>query len=213
MRLVVISVAVVVLCLSGLTAGQAVPLPSAREGTADPPLDLVAQAPGGFAPPMSGEMRPGDPAPPGPPPPGPRMGPGPGVWWRDSQVVLRLALSEAQIARIEQTYLEHRLRLADLRADLEKQELSLQPLLDAGRPDEAKVVAQIDRITTARGRLEKEHALMLLDIRGVLNTEQWKRLQALEQERARAGHVGPPAGPSGGPGFVSGHRPPLPPTP
>ena len=119
------------------------------------------------------------------------MPPGSGAWWKDSEVVKKLGVSEAQVARIEQVYLTHRLRLVDLRADLEKQELGLQPLLDADRPDEAKVAAQIDLITAARGRLEKAHALMLLGIRQVLSVDQWKRLQALQHERARESHAGP----------------------
>lgn len=113
---------------------------------------------------------------PGPPPgPGPRpprdMGPGMGAWWKRSEVVKRLGLSETQVGQIEQTFLEHRLRLVDLRADLEKQELLLQPLLDADRPDEANVVTQIDRITTARGKLEKQNAMMMLAIRRVPSAE------------------------------------------
>jgi Spy/CpxP family protein refolding chaperone len=112
--------------------------------------------------------------------------------------VKKLGLSEAQVGQIEQTFLAHRLRLVDLRADLEKQELGLQPLLDADRPDEGKVAAQLDLITAARGRLEKGHALMLLAVRRVLSTEQWKRLQALHQERAGESHGGYPIGPPRG---------------
>jgi len=115
------------------------------------------------------------------------------------------------VGQIGQTFLAHRLRLVDLRADLEKQELNLQPLLDADRPDETKVAAQIDLITAARGRLEKEHALMLLATRRVLSTDQWKKLQALQQERAKAHHGGPPMAPPGGPGSAPGRQPVLPP--
>jgi Spy/CpxP family protein refolding chaperone len=134
------------------------------------------------------------------------MGPGFGAWWKDSEAVKTLGLSEGQVGQIEQTFLAHRLRLVDLRADLEKQELNLQPLLDVDRPDEAIVSTQIDLITAARGRLEKEHASMLLAIRRVLSAEQWKRLQALQQERAKAGHGGPPMAPPGGPGFAPGRQ-------
>ncbi len=211
MRLLVIPLALVALFLPGLAAGQAVPQPTGLEGDVGPPPQLLAQAAGRSAPAMWGEPRPGEIGPPGPPPPGQGPGPGPGGWWRDSEVVRRLGLSEGQLARIEHTYLEHRLRLADLRADLEKQELSLQPLLDVDQPEEAKVAAQIDRITAARGRLEKEHALMLLDIRRALSIDQWKRLQALQRERTRVGHAGSPPGPPDGPGTLSGRRPPLPP--
>jgi Spy/CpxP family protein refolding chaperone len=125
------------------------------------------------------------------------MGPGPGAWWRSSEVVKKLALSEVQVGEIEKTFLEHRLRLVDLRADLDKEELRLQPLLDADRPDEAKVAAQLDLIIGARGKLDKANALMLLAIRRVLSTEQWRKLQSLQQEREGArGRPGeePPAG-------------------
>jgi Spy/CpxP family protein refolding chaperone len=135
------------------------------------------------------------------------MGPGPGLWWKDSEAVKKLALTESQVGQIEQAFLAHRLQLVDLRADLEKQELNLQPLLDADRPDEAKVTAQIDLITAARGRLEKEHASMLLAIRRVLSTEQWKRLQALQHERVQGGHGSPPMPPPGGPGSAPGRQP------
>jgi len=126
-------------------------------------------------------------------------------------MVRKLDLTEAQVGQIEHTFLAHRLRLVDLRADLEKQELYLQPLLDVDRPDEAKVSAQIDLITAARGRLEKEHALMLLATRRVLSTEQWKRLQALQQERAKGSHGGPPMARPGGPGSAPGRQPEPPP--
>ena len=180
MRTLTILLVTVVVFLPSLAGGQTVPSPPGPED-APPPFVILAQGPGGF-----------------PPPPGRMMGPGPGGWWKDSEAVKKLGLSEAQVGQIEQTFLAHRLRLVDLRADLEKQELGLQPLLDADRPDEGKVAAQLDLITAARGRLEKGHALMLLAVRRVLSTEQWKRLQALHQERAGESHGGYPIGPPRG---------------
>jgi hypothetical protein len=84
------------------------------------------------------------------------------------------------VKKISQTFLDHKLKLIDLQADLEKQELRLQPLMDIDQPDESKVGAQIDLITAARGRLEKENAMMMLDIRRWLSVEQWKKLKSLE---------------------------------
>jgi Spy/CpxP family protein refolding chaperone len=76
--------------------------------------------------------------------------------------------------------------------------MRLQPLLDADRPDEAKVAAQLDLIIAARGTLDKDNALMMLAIRRVLSVEQWKKLQALQQERVgergRPGTELPPPG-------------------
>ncbi len=130
--------------------------------------------------------------PPGPPPPDL------GKWWKNSEIVRELQLSEGQSKQIEQTFLEHRLKLIDLRAELEKQEARLQPLIEADQPEEAKVSAQIDQVLAARGRLEKANAMMMLAIRRALTVEQWRKLQAMQQERERMHHrmMGQPFGPA-----------------
>jgi Spy/CpxP family protein refolding chaperone len=108
-----------------------------------------------------------------------------GKWWKNSDIVRELQITEAQITQIEQTFLEHRLKLIDLRAEVERQETRLQPLIEADRPDEAKVGAQIDLLLAARGKLEKENAMMMLAIRRVLSVEQWKKLESIQQGRER----------------------------
>ncbi len=114
------------------------------------------------------------------PPMNPEPGMGLGAWWKNSDIVSKLQLTDEQVKKISQTYLDHKLKLIDLQADLEKQELRLQPLMDMDQPDAGKVGAQIDLITAARGRLEKENAMMMLDIRRWLSVEQWKKLKSLE---------------------------------
>jgi len=111
------------------------------------------------------------------------MGMGFGTWWKNSETVAKLQLTDDQVKKIEAAFYNHRLKLVDLRADLEKQELQLRPLLDADQPDEQRVAVQIDQITMARGRLEKEHAMMMLGMRRVLTVDQWKKLQTMKDER------------------------------
>ncbi len=106
-----------------------------------------------------------------------------GMWWKNSEVVQKLGLSQTQISQIEQIFYQHRLKLIDLHADVEKQEAMLQPLVEADQPDEAKVSAQLDQLLAARGRLEKANTMMMLSIRRTLSVEQWKRLQAMQRER------------------------------
>jgi len=113
---------------------------------------------------------------------GHEFGMGLGAWWKNSKIVSQLGLNDDQVKKISQTFLDHRLKLVDLRADLEKQEIRLQPLLEADQPDEGKVGSQIDLITAARGKLEKENALMMLAIRRNLTVDQWKKLQAVQEE-------------------------------
>jgi len=163
-----------------------------------------------------------------PRPPAPQTAPGPfgapgqlrvqpqpsGTWWKNPEIARRIELTEPQAIQIDQVYLEHRLRMVDMQGAVEKEEIRLQPLLDVDRPDEAQVAAQVDRVTAARGRIEKENTLMQLAIRRALSVEQWKKLQAVQQEREQAirrafsgagAQPMPPGGPFGAP------RPPAPP--
>ena len=104
-------------------------------------------------------------------------GPG-GRWWMDPALVQKLALTDDQQKRIDALFQQSRLKLIDLSAGLQKEEAILEPLLEADRPDEGQVVAQIDRIAQARAELEKANARMLLGFRGVLTLDQWNKLQA-----------------------------------
>jgi len=108
-----------------------------------------------------------------------------GTWWKNSEIVGELQLTGDQIDRIEHTFFDHRMQLIDLRAELEKEEMRLQPLMGMDQPDEAKVGAQIDRVLAARGRLEKANAMMMLAIRRILTVEQWKKLEEIRRDRAR----------------------------
>jgi Spy/CpxP family protein refolding chaperone len=148
------------------------------------PVAVPPGGPGGFGgPPMLEDRQGPEPQHPGQPqPPHP---PDLGKWWKNSDVVRELQLTDQQINQIEQNFLEHRLKLIDLKAEVERQETRLQPLIEADRPDEPKVLAQIDLVLAARGKLEKENATMMLSIRRVLSVEQWKKLEAIQHGRER----------------------------
>jgi hypothetical protein len=71
------------------------------------------------------------------------------------------------------------MKLIDYGADMEKQDLKLQNLLDADVPDEGQINAQVDQTLAARGKLEREYTTMNLDLRRVLSPEQWRQLKAI----------------------------------
>jgi len=129
---------------------------------------------------------PGTPAPPEAPPPPmqPRRPPmersfrggGPGRWWHNPEMAQKLGLSPEQQQKMDDIFQQHRLHLIDLNAALEKEEAVMEPLMQADQPDEAKILAQIDRVAQARAELEKANARMLLGIRRVLTPDQWKKL-------------------------------------
>jgi Spy/CpxP family protein refolding chaperone len=148
-------------------------------------------------------------APPAPPPPGAHaavrirtMGPGGGgmeggirvrhemgEWWKNSEVAKKLQLSDAEISKLNQIFYDHRLKLIDYRADMEKADLSLQNLLDQDQPDKNQVSAQVDQVLAARGKLEREFTMMNLDLREVLSVQQWRQLKSIQQERGPGDRV------------------------
>jgi protein CpxP len=133
-------------------------------------------------------------------------------WWKDSAIVKQIGLSDAQVKQIEDTFQAHRMKLIDITADVERQEATLEPLIESDSPDEKQVIAQIDKVAAARAQLEKENALMSLAIRKVLTPDQWKTLRSLDvglggkrgggnnrmnqgpQMRRRPNQSGPPQG-------------------
>jgi len=105
-----------------------------------------------------------------------------GKWWQNSEIVKKLQLSDGQITQLDQTFVEHRLKLIDYGAEMEKQDLKLQALLDADVPNEGQVSAQVDQVLEARGKLEREFTMMNLDLRKVLSLEQWRQLKSIRGE-------------------------------
>ena len=101
-----------------------------------------------------------------------------GRWWANPQTAELLGLTADQTRKMDDIFQQHRLRLIDLNASLEKEELILEPLMGADQPDDAKVMAQIDRVAQARAELEKANSRMLWSVRRVLTPDQWKKLQS-----------------------------------
>jgi len=112
----------------------------------------------------------------------------------DPEMAQKLGLTTDQQKRMDDIFQQNRLKLIDLNASVQREEATLDPLLSADSPDEAKVLAQIDRVAQARAELEKGNARMLLGIRRVLTPDQWQKL------RSEAAQMPPP-----------GRRPPPPP--
>jgi len=126
------------------------------------------------------------------------FGPG-GMWWKNPMVVQRLTLTPDQVTRMDAIFQKSRIDLIDLKANLEKQEVMLEPLISANPPDTAKASLQIDKVADARANLEKANAKMLLSIRGVLTPDQWTKLSAHEGSGRFAGPGSAGSGPAAAP--------------
>jgi periplasmic protein CpxP/Spy len=156
------------------------PLPPLQGPDMGGGMDRGGSGPGGMGP---GSMDTGPMAPHRPPMERAfRMGPR-GRWWDNPEIAQKLTLSADQQKKMDDIFLQSRLKLIDQHASVEKEEAILEPLLSSEQPDESRILAQIDKVAQSRAELEKANARMLLGLRGVLTTAQWKTLQTLGPER------------------------------
>jgi periplasmic protein CpxP/Spy len=139
-----------------------------------------------------------------------------GRWWNDPQVIEKLSLTDDQRKAMDDILQQHREGLIDMRANVEKAEVALEPLMSADQPNESAILSQIDRVAQARAELEKANARFLLALRAKLTPDQWKQLQAVRSERmsrpagTREWRKGGPGAPGAGP---AGNPPPQGPEP
>lgn len=112
-----------------------------------------------------------------------------GQFWNNPNVVQKLNLSDDQRKAMDGILQDHKMKLIDLRATLERSEVELGPLMKADTPDRGALEAQIDKVVAARAALEKANAMFLLDIRMKLTPEQWKQLRDWRMERMGHDHM------------------------
>lgn len=104
-----------------------------------------------------------------------QLGP-PGRWWDDKKFAKSLGLDNNQQHRMDDVFNSSKPGLVKLYRSLQKEESQLEKLTRARSPEETQIFAQIDRVTQARGELEKASAHMLLSIRKEMTDEQVARL-------------------------------------
>jgi protein CpxP len=136
-----------------------------------------------------------------------------GRWWNNPKIVEKLKLTDDQRKAMDEIFQQHREKLVDLRGNVEKAEIAMDPLVKADQPNESAVLAQIDKVAQARAELEKANARFLFELRAKLTPDQWKQVQEFRQNHE--GMRGMRRGGEGGQPGTSGDRktPPPPPGP
>lgn len=114
-----------------------------------------------------------------------------GRWWNNPRVIERLKLTDDQRKAFDQILLDHREKLVDLQANVEKAELKLEPLIGNDQPNESAILAQIDKVAQARAELIKANARYLLALRSKLTPDQWKMVQEFRRTRQHERWNGP----------------------
>lgn len=102
----------------------------------------------------------------------------PGKWWKNPQIAQRLALEPEQQARLDAIFRDTANDLIDRRAEVEKLQLAMRGELDQAQLNRQNLQRLAAQLTQARGKLFERELMMLVDMRGVLNNEQWELLRA-----------------------------------
>ncbi len=107
-----------------------------------------------------------------------------GKWWTRPRLAAEIGLTSEQKRELEKIFARTRPKLIDLKADLEKKQFEFQQAMEEGNPADSKAIGlKIEAREQARARLQKELAVMVLDMKQVLKPEQWDRLRQWQQER------------------------------
>ncbi len=124
-------------------------------------------------------------------------------WW-DSPIARDLNLTDDQTRQIRSIVKEHRGKLIDLRASVEKAEAEFEDVFSEDAFDQRRANDYLERLVTARSELMRGFSQMSLRLRAVLTPEQYRELQKRRprllqpDERRMRGPGG--AGAQGGPG-------------
>lgn len=117
----------------------------------------------------------------------------PGKWWRRPELVKELRLNTEQQDKLDEVFRTHANDLIDTRAEIEKIHVALRGELDRAQLRRTELQRLATQLTTARGRLFERELMMLVDMRGVLQEEQWSKLRnVLDQHEERRGDGRPP---------------------
>jgi len=115
-------------------------------------------------------------------------------WW-DSPIANDLNLSEDQKKQIRSIVQEHRDRLIDQRAALQKAEAQFADLFAEESPNPARVDQVIEQLVAARADLTRTMSRMTLRLRAVLTPQQFQELQKRRPRMMQGPGPGPGTGP------------------
>ena len=125
---------------------------------------------------------------------------------RLDRMIGQLDLTAAQREKLKLVREREARKAIQTRADIQLARLDLRQLMEADKPDQRSIEAQIDKIAALRTGLEKSRVATMLEIRASLTAEQQKKLKELREQgpQMRNRQMAPRRG--GGISGSGGHR-------
>jgi hypothetical protein len=110
----------------------------------------------------------------------------PGKWWQRPEVIQQLQLTNDQQNRLDEIFRGAANELIDAKAAVEKLQVAIRGELDRPQIRRAELQRIAAQLSAARGKLFERELMMLVDMRAVLNDQQWtKARQFLDRQQDR----------------------------
>jgi len=102
-----------------------------------------------------------------------------GKWWHNPQVSKQMNMNKDEIRRLDESFIDSRRKLIDLKSKLERERFELENLLEKETLNEAAAMEQFRRVESARNRLATERFSFLIQVRKLLGFERYQNLKML----------------------------------
>jgi hypothetical protein len=111
-------------------------------------------------------------------------------WWASDEYKRELGLTAVQSRKLEEVFQASLPSLRKQKKALDDAEKQFQQVME--RENYTSIMEKVDHLEAARATLNRTRTMMLVNMRTLLTTEQWIKLDALyeaaEQRKAQGGH-------------------------
>jgi len=108
-----------------------------------------------------------------------------GRWWHVEEIAGQLQLSADEIQRLDAAYEAARIRMIEIRSQVEIERVKLRSLMEQPNFDENEVMAQHQNQETARRRLSEERFKFLLEVRKIVGHDRFVQLLEIQDEHRK----------------------------
>ncbi len=108
-----------------------------------------------------------------------------GRWWHVAEIAGQLQLSEDEILRLDAAYEVARIRMIEIRSQVEIERIKLRSLMEQPDFNENEVMAQHQNQETARRRLSEERFRFLLEVRKIVGHDRFVQLLEIQDEHRK----------------------------
>lgn len=105
-----------------------------------------------------------------------------GKWWKIPRVASELSLTEVEIKRLDDLFIQNRRDLIDLKAVLERARFDLDLLLEQEPFEESVVMEQYKKLERAQSDLSFARFKFLIDVRKILGLKRYEHIKKLFKE-------------------------------